>query len=59
MPQEFWTNAIYSVAPTILVGLVFWFIIRAILRADGNERSARARIEAEERAKLQAPEPKP
>jgi flagellar biosynthesis/type III secretory pathway M-ring protein FliF/YscJ len=55
MPAEFWTNALYSVAPTILVGLVFWFIIRAILRADGNERAARARIEAEERAKLAAP----
>lgn len=55
MPQDFWSNAIYSVAPTILVGLVFWFIIRAILRADGTERKARARIEAEERAKLGMP----
>lgn len=55
MPQEFWSNAIYSVAPTILVGLVFWFIIRAILRADGTERKVRAQIEAEERAKLGMP----
>lgn len=52
MPQEFWSNAIYSVTPTILVGLVFWFILRAILRADSTERTARAKIEAEERAKL-------
>ena len=58
MPQEFWSNAIYSVTPTILVGLVFWFILRAILRADSTERKARAKIEAEERAKLAAPEPK-
>ena len=55
MPQDFWSNAIYSVAPTILVGLVFWFIIRAILMADGTERKARAQIEAEERAKLGMP----
>lgn len=55
MPQDFWSNAIYSVAPTILVGLIFWFVIRAILRADSTERNARARIEAEERAKLGMP----
>ncbi|MBC7592005.1 MAG: hypothetical protein H7226_13315 [Salinibacterium sp.] len=58
MPQEFWTNAIYSVTPTILVGLVFWFILRAILKADSTERKVRAQIEAEERAKLEPSEPK-
>lgn len=57
MPQEFWSNAIYSVTPTILVGLVFWFILRAILRADSTERKVRAKIEAEERAKLEPSEP--
>ena len=55
MPQDFWSNAIYSVAPTILVGLIFWFVIRAILTADSSERKAHARIEAEERAKLGMP----
>ena len=52
MPQEFWSNAIYSLAPTILIGLIFWFVIRAIIRSDRNERAAYAKIEAEERAKL-------
>ena len=52
MPQDFWLNAIYSVTPTILVGLIFWFVLRAILRADRTERDAYAKIEAEERAKL-------
>jgi flagellar biosynthesis/type III secretory pathway M-ring protein FliF/YscJ len=52
MPQDFWFNALYSVAPTILIGLVFWFILRAIIRADRNERDARAKIEVEERARL-------
>jgi hypothetical protein len=51
VPQEFWANALYSVTPTILVGLVFWFALRAIIRADRNERSAYSKIEAEERAK--------
>jgi len=54
MPEEFWANAVYSVTPTILVGLVFWFVIRAIVRADRVERSAYSRIEAEERAKLES-----
>ena len=52
MPQEFWSNALFSVTPTILVGLIFWFAFRAILRADRTERDAYAKIEAEERAKL-------
>lgn len=49
--ENFWFNAIYSVAPTLGVGLIFWFIMRAIIRSDRTERKAYARIEAEERAK--------
>ena len=55
MPQEFWSNAVFSVTPTILVGLIFWFVLRAILRADRTERKVYAEIEAEERAKLGMP----
>ena len=51
MPQEYWSNAIYSIIPTLLVGLIFWFVVRAIIRADRTERNAYAKIEAEERAK--------
>jgi len=54
MPQEFWSNALFSVAPTILVGLIFWFVMRAIIRSDRTEREARAKIEAEMRAKREA-----
>lgn len=50
--DEFWANAIWSLAPTVLIGLIFWFVMRAILRADRTERASYARIEAEERAKL-------
>jgi len=50
--ENYWANALYSVAPTILVGLVFWFIMRAIIRADRTERKVYSDIEAEERAKL-------
>lgn len=57
MPQDFWLNALYSLAPTVLIGLVFWFILRAIIRSDRSERDARAKIEAEERARLGATTP--
>jgi flagellar biosynthesis/type III secretory pathway M-ring protein FliF/YscJ len=50
---EFWTGVLYALGPVILVGLLFWFIMRSIIRADRSERSAYSRIEAEERAKLE------
>ena len=50
--NDLWANALYSLAPTVLVGVIFWIIMRAIIRADRTERNAYARIEAEERAKL-------
>jgi flagellar biosynthesis/type III secretory pathway M-ring protein FliF/YscJ len=55
MLQDYWANAIYSVVPTILVGLIFWLVMRAIIRADRTERKVYAEIEAEERAKLGLP----
>ncbi len=51
MIENFWLNAFYSVTPTILIGLIFWFIMRSILRADRGERDTYAKIEQEERAK--------
>ena len=53
--ENFWLNVVYSVTPTILIGLVFWFVMRAILRADRGERAAYQRIEREERAKRGLP----
>jgi hypothetical protein len=49
--DNWWLNALWSVLPTVSLGLVFWFIVRAIIRADRSERRAYARIEAEERAR--------
>lgn len=55
MPQEFWANAIFSLIPTLAVGLIFWFTLRGILRADRTERKVYADIEAEERARAGLP----
>ncbi|MDR6971682.1 hypothetical protein [Leifsonia shinshuensis] len=45
------SGIVWALAPTVLVGLLFWAIMRAIVRADRNERKAYARLEAEERAR--------
>ncbi|AWB87269.1 hypothetical protein [Mycetocola zhujimingii] len=53
--DNFWLNALWSLAPTVLVGLVFWVIMRAIIRSDRDERAAYAKVEASERARLGLP----
>lgn len=53
--DNFWFNAIFSVLPTIFLGLLFWLIIRSMLRGDRTEREVYAKIEAEERAKRGMP----
>ncbi len=55
MPQEFWANAVYSLIPTIVLGLFFWFVLRGVMRSDRTERAVAAKIEAEERAKAGLP----
>ena len=54
MPSDFWGNAIFSVVPTLLFGLLFWFVFRSMIRSDRSERATAAKIEAEERAKRAA-----
>ncbi|THG29592.1 hypothetical protein [Naasia lichenicola] len=49
--DDFW-NAVWSITPTILVGLLFWFIMWVIIRADRHERAALAKLEATERERL-------
>ncbi|THG30327.1 hypothetical protein E6C70_14590 [Glaciibacter flavus] len=50
--DDFWLNALWSITPTVLVGLLFWYIMRALIRSDRTERKVYSEIEAEERAKL-------
>ncbi len=46
---------IWSLLPTVAVSVLFFFILRGILRMDRTERKAYARVEAEERAKRGLP----
>ena len=42
-----WDEGLWAIVPTIAISLLFWFVMRAILRADRNERAAQAKYEAE------------
>ncbi|MGO1768320.1 MAG: hypothetical protein ACTHZX_00080 [Microbacterium sp.] len=53
--DEFWVAAVWSLAPTVIIALVFWWILRSIIRMDRTERRVYNRIEAEERAKRGLP----
>ncbi len=46
-----WEAAFAALVPSIGVGLIFWFGLRAVMNADRNERRAQAQIEAQERAR--------
>ncbi len=52
----FW-DVVGSLVPPIFIGLLFWFVMRSILRADSKEREVYSQIEAEERAKMAAKKP--
>lgn len=43
-------TALAALLPSIGVGLLFWFAIRALVNADRTERQALARMDADERA---------
>ncbi|GGC05024.1 hypothetical protein GCM10010972_17750 [Cellulomonas carbonis] len=43
-------DVLFALAPSVGVGLVFWFVIRAVIHADRREREAIARLEAAERS---------
>ena len=47
-----WNDGIWAAVPTLCVGLLFWFVMRAIIRSDRTERAAQAKYEAEADALL-------
>ena len=53
--DNFWVAALWAVTPTLLLGVVFWLVLRSILRADRTERDVFARMEAQERQRRGMP----
>jgi len=48
--DNYWAAVAWSILPTLGVSVVFFFVLRGIIRSDRTERKAHARVEAEERA---------
>lgn len=51
MLEDYWANAVFSITPTLLVGLIFWLVVRSIFRMDRTERKVYSQMEAAERAR--------
>jgi len=51
--QILW-DALLSLVPPLLVGLIFFIVMRGIFRADATERKVYQEIEAEMRAEQEA-----
>ncbi len=43
-----WQAVLAALLPSVGVGLIFWFAMRAIINADRSERQALARMDAED-----------
>lgn len=48
---EIFLDIAISLVPPALMGLLFWLMLRSILRADRKERDVYAKLEAQERVK--------
>jgi hypothetical protein len=53
--DNFWVGVLWAITPTVLLGFVFWLILRSIIRADRIERDVYARMEAKERQRRGMP----
>ncbi|KZE34019.1 hypothetical protein [Microbacterium sp. T32] len=53
--DDVWTAVLWPLLPTLAVSVIFFFILRSVIRMDRTERKAYARIEAQERAKRGLP----
>jgi hypothetical protein len=53
--ENYWVAVFWSLAPTLVVSALFFYVLRSIMRVDRTERRVYARIEAEERAKRGLP----
>jgi hypothetical protein len=53
--MDYWVAALWTLLPTVVVSLIFFFVMRSVIRADRTERRVYAKLEAEERAKRGLP----
>ncbi|GGD24071.1 hypothetical protein GCM10010915_00070 [Microbacterium faecale] len=56
--DDYWMAAAWSILPTIVITILFFWILRNILKFDRTERRSYAKIEAEERTRRGLPAPR-
>ena len=49
--DQYWVTALLTLAPTVLIAALFFWILRNLVTFDRKERRIYAEMEAEERAK--------
>ena len=49
--DNYWVAVVWSLLPTTVVSIVFFYVVRSVIRMDRTERRSYAKIEAQERAK--------
>lgn len=53
--ENWWANAVWSITPTLVIGIFFFVVLRLILRADRTERRVYKEMEAQERERAGLP----
>ena len=53
--DEYWVAVFWTLLPTVVVSLIFFYVLRSVIRADRTERREYARYEAQERARRGLP----
>jgi large-conductance mechanosensitive channel len=53
--DAYWGAVIWALLPTVVVSVIFFFVIRSIVRMDRTERKTYARMLARERARRGLP----
>ncbi|MGZ0712010.1 hypothetical protein ACWPKO_27100 (plasmid) [Coraliomargarita sp. W4R53] len=53
--DSYWVAVVWSLLPTVVVSIVFFLVMRGVIRMDRVERREYAKFEAEERARRGLP----
>ena len=53
--DDYWVAVAWTLLPTLVVGSIFFYVLRSIIRADRNERREYAKIDSNERARRGLP----
>ena len=53
--DNYWVAVVWSLLPTTVVSIVFFYVVRSVIRMDRTERRSYAKIEAQERARRGMP----